>query len=103
MQPGAASLVLPCRLLVFPVVEGWLDLAKLVAAEGSKTKGPYEDLAFKIGGCTVCTDANNSFAEQFAARDTAAAVEAAQAPSHSPVLMHLLVCHTGKAGLTQYV
>jgi hypothetical protein len=32
-----------------PVVEGWLDLAKLVASEGSKNKGPYDDLAYKIG------------------------------------------------------
>jgi hypothetical protein len=31
------------------VVEGWLDLAKLVASEGSKSKGPYDDLAYKIG------------------------------------------------------
>ncbi|KAF8065576.1 hypothetical protein HT031_003177 [Scenedesmus sp. PABB004] len=31
------------------VVEGWLDLAKLVASEGSKNKSPYEELAFKIG------------------------------------------------------
>jgi hypothetical protein len=26
-----------------------MDLAKLVASEGSKAKSPYEDLAFKIG------------------------------------------------------
>jgi hypothetical protein len=26
-----------------------MDLAKLVASEGSKSKSPYEDLAFKIG------------------------------------------------------
>lgn len=31
------------------IVEGWLDLAKLVASEGSKNKGPYDDLAYKIG------------------------------------------------------
>lgn len=31
------------------VVEGWLDLAKLVASEGSKSKSPYEELAYKIG------------------------------------------------------
>jgi hypothetical protein len=30
-------------------VEGWLDLAKLVASEGSKSKSPYEELAYKIG------------------------------------------------------
>jgi hypothetical protein len=33
------------------VVEGWLDLAKLVASEGSKAKSPYEELAFNIGAC----------------------------------------------------
>ena len=37
----------------YAVVEGWLDIAKLVASEGSKSKGPYEDLAFKIGGWTL--------------------------------------------------
>eukprot|EP00878_Enallax_costatus_P032678 GHUV01035930.1.p1 GENE.GHUV01035930.1~~GHUV01035930.1.p1 ORF type:complete len:129 (+),score=22.50 GHUV01035930.1:423-809(+) len=31
------------------VVEGWLDLAKLVASEGSKQKSPYDELAYKIG------------------------------------------------------
>ncbi|WIA16395.1 hypothetical protein OEZ86_007881 [Tetradesmus obliquus] len=31
------------------VVEGWLDLAKLVASEGSKAKSPYEELAYQIG------------------------------------------------------
>lgn len=31
------------------VVEGWLDLAKLVASEGGKQKSPYEDLAYNIG------------------------------------------------------
>eukprot|EP00882_Tetradesmus_deserticola_P010231 GHRQ01010809.1.p1 GENE.GHRQ01010809.1~~GHRQ01010809.1.p1 ORF type:complete len:183 (+),score=47.46 GHRQ01010809.1:201-749(+) len=30
-------------------VEGWLDLAKLVASEGSKSKSPYEELAYQIG------------------------------------------------------
>jgi hypothetical protein len=40
---------LPPLLLSPPVVEGWLDLAKLVASEGSKGKGPYEELAYKIG------------------------------------------------------
>lgn len=39
--------VLLCSCL--PVVDGWLDLAKLVASEGSKNKGPYDDLAYKIG------------------------------------------------------
>lgn len=32
------------------MVEGWLDLAKLVASEGGKQKSPYEELAYKIGG-----------------------------------------------------
>lgn len=31
------------------IVEGWLDIAKLVASEGSKSKSPYEELAYKIG------------------------------------------------------
>lgn len=31
------------------IVEGWLDLAKLVASDGNKAKGPYEELAYKIG------------------------------------------------------
>lgn len=31
------------------VVEGWLDIAKLVASEGSKSKSPYEELAYEIG------------------------------------------------------
>eukprot|EP00882_Tetradesmus_deserticola_P002114 GHRQ01002264.1.p1 GENE.GHRQ01002264.1~~GHRQ01002264.1.p1 ORF type:complete len:169 (+),score=48.23 GHRQ01002264.1:191-697(+) len=30
-------------------VEGWLDLAKLVASEGGKSKSPYEELAYQIG------------------------------------------------------
>jgi hypothetical protein len=40
-----------CLLLCscLPVVDGWLDLAKLVASEGSKNKSPYDDLAYKIG------------------------------------------------------
>jgi hypothetical protein len=33
-------------------VEGWLDLAKLVASEGSKAKSPYEELAYQIGAIT---------------------------------------------------
>ena len=32
-----------------PVMDGWLDLAKLVASEGSKTKGVYDELAYRIG------------------------------------------------------
>jgi hypothetical protein len=32
------------------VIDGWLDLAKLVAADGSKSKGVYDELAFRIGG-----------------------------------------------------
>jgi hypothetical protein len=31
-------------------MDGWLDLAKLVASDGGKAKGPYEDLAYNIGG-----------------------------------------------------
>eukprot|EP00877_Chromochloris_zofingiensis_P006005 jgi/Chrzof1/1658/Cz10g16060.t1 len=31
------------------VVEGWLDLAKLVATEGAKGRSPYEELAYQIG------------------------------------------------------
>ena len=31
------------------VVEGWLDLARLVSSEGIKAKGPYDELAYKIG------------------------------------------------------
>jgi hypothetical protein len=30
-------------------MDGWLDLAKLVASEGSKTKGVYDELAYRIG------------------------------------------------------
>eukprot|EP00775_Hariotina_reticulata_P003920 gene3920-4174_t len=36
-------------MLTAAVVEGWLDLAKLVASDGSKSKSPYEDLAYNIG------------------------------------------------------
>jgi hypothetical protein len=46
-------------MLTVAVVEGWLDLAKLVASDGSKSKSPYEDLAYKIGAAssvqTNCT------------------------------------------------
>eukprot|EP00882_Tetradesmus_deserticola_P003910 GHRQ01004135.1.p1 GENE.GHRQ01004135.1~~GHRQ01004135.1.p1 ORF type:complete len:152 (+),score=20.67 GHRQ01004135.1:191-646(+) len=35
-------------------VEGWLDLAKLVASEGGKSKSPYEELAYQIGAVQWC-------------------------------------------------
>ncbi|KAF6256230.1 hypothetical protein COO60DRAFT_1530675 [Scenedesmus sp. NREL 46B-D3] len=41
--------VVAARGLGKDVVEGWLDLAKLVASEGSKAKSPYEELAYQIG------------------------------------------------------
>jgi hypothetical protein len=42
-------LLLLCSAAAAAVVEGWLDLAKLVASEGSKAKSPYEELAYQIG------------------------------------------------------
>jgi len=43
------------------VVEGWLDLAHLVASEGGKSKSPYEDLAYKIGGSLSCSIASRHY------------------------------------------
>lgn len=48
LQPPPPSTPLPPAPAL--AVDGWLDLAKLVAGEGSKGKGAYDDLAFKIGG-----------------------------------------------------
>lgn len=39
----------PHTLHSVAVVEGWLDIAKLVASEGTKSKSPYEEIAYKIG------------------------------------------------------
>jgi hypothetical protein len=47
------------------VVEGWLDLAKLVASEGTKGKSPYEELAFKIGGCPPHRAAGTFLQQQY--------------------------------------
>lgn len=48
LQPRRSPLP-PPRGLGKDVMDGWLDLAKLVASEGSKTKGVYDELAYRIG------------------------------------------------------
>lgn len=49
MSAAAAADRAPYAAPHHAVVDGWLDLAKLVASEGSKSKGPYEELAYRIG------------------------------------------------------
>jgi hypothetical protein len=56
-SPPLLQLLLPrlyCYFCPAAVVEGWLDLAKLVASEGSKAKSPYEELAYQIGALQPC-------------------------------------------------